>query len=394
MVLNQSDTSTSMTLEQWNSELVLKHLPVTSVLGVYMFLALLGNGTVVYIYLRRIRIMLSSGRFFIPVLAVIDMVSGVANTAANMSLTIFPATFYSDTVCKITLALCVSTTASSISVLFVIAIDRYLIFCKQRQLTIKRKKISIILCIVIGVIVSFPCFSFYGTKPVTKYDINLTGRRCTCVSGGHPRLAVAYNAFLLLVSITMSIMLTLMYMNVGKVIFKRSHYEEDPTPDPDIPTCTSTQEPASRTVVNTPPNEGRESGVATSQEMDTIETRIDQTPVPIRTTSRQNVNRRGITIMFMVITIIFMICFIPKTTWMVVESINTDFWVQLSDEKFGGFMFLYTVYIINNIINPCIYSCMDTQFQTELKKLCNRSMIHKSRHNMGIRHDTSITSIS
>ena len=159
--------------------------------------------------------------------------------------------------------------------------------------------------IVIGVIVSFPCFSFYGTKPVTKYDINLTGRRCTCVSGGYPRLAVAYNAFLLLVSVTMSIMLTLMYMNVGRVIFKRSHYEEDPTPDSDIPT--STQEPTSRIDVNTPPTEGRKSVVVTSQEMDIIETRIDQTPVPIRTTSRQNVNRRGITIMFMVITTILVI---------------------------------------------------------------------------------------
>ena len=230
------------------------------------------------------------------------------------------------------------------------------------------KKMSIILVIALGVIISLPCLSFYGAKAVTKYGINLTGRRCTCVSGGHPRLAVAYNAFLLLISVTLSIGLTVLYILVGRVIFKRSYYEEDPTPDSDIPK--TTQEPTSSTVVETPPFESRGSGVETSQEMDTAETRIDQTSVHIKTMSRRNVNRKRITIMFMVTTSVFVICFIPKTIWMVVESINTDFWVQTSDEKLGGFLFLYTLYIVNNIVNPFIYSCMDTQFRTELRKMC------------------------
>ena len=87
MDLDQSDITTTMTLEQWNSELVLKNLPVTIVYGVYMVLALVGNGTVLYIYLRRFRVY-SSGRFFIPVLAVADMVSGVTNTALTFTCSV------------------------------------------------------------------------------------------------------------------------------------------------------------------------------------------------------------------------------------------------------------------------------------------------------------------
>ena len=91
------------------------------------------------------------------------------------------------------------------------------------------------------------------------------------------------------------------------------------------------------------------------------------------TLPKQKVKPKRITIMFMVITIVFTICYIPKLVWMVVESVNTDFWVQVSDEQFGGLFFLYSFVIVNNIVNPFIYSSMDKKFQMELKQMCCHS---------------------
>jgi len=69
----------------------------------------------------------------------------------------------------------------------------------------------------------------------------------------------------------------------------------------------------------------------------------------------------------MAITVIFVITYIPKVTLMIVESQNANFWLTMSAEEFTGYRFLYTFYIINNIVNPFIYGFFDVKFREELK---------------------------
>ena len=106
---------------------MLKLLPFTIMLAVYILLA--GNATVLYIYVQKFKVY-SSGRFFISILAVIDMVSGVVNSACLMSETLLPVKFYSDIGCKIIWFLCMSTCVTSMFLLPIIAIDRYLKNCR------------------------------------------------------------------------------------------------------------------------------------------------------------------------------------------------------------------------------------------------------------------------
>lgn len=46
-----------------------------------------------------------------------------------------------------------------------------------------------------------------------------------------------------------------------------------------------------------------------------------------------------------------------------VESVNKEFWENLSDDEITVFMFMYGVFILNNIVNP--YVIMDTKFRIE-----------------------------
>ena len=232
-MVNKTNLSEALAVDQWNNELVLKILPLTIVLAIYLLLAIVGNATVLYIYMRKFRVY-SSGRFFIPVLALSDMLAGVANSASFLSETLLPVTFNSDIGCKILWFCCMSTIVPSAFLLLFIAIDRYLIFCKpfgaSRQMTQKWRKISVIFCFAVSPIISSPCFLFYGVKSVSKNGGNLTGRRCTCVTGGYPQLGVAFNIVLLVIGVMESTALAVLYFLVGRVIYKASNYENSDKP--------------------------------------------------------------------------------------------------------------------------------------------------------------------
>ena len=81
-----------------------------------------------------------------------------------------------------------------------------------------------------------------------------------------------------------------------------------------------------------------------------------------------------VTLIFMIIAGFFVICFIPKLTMLVWESVKTDFWQTLTPSKLGCYRFLYRFYIVNNIINPYLYGFLDKKFRTECRKmLCRKT---------------------
>lgn len=79
----------SRSLDQENQIAIEYSLPFTIILIVYMCLGVLGNSAVLYIYLRKFK-SYSDGRFFIPVLAVVDMTACVVNCSFHLSLTTSP----------------------------------------------------------------------------------------------------------------------------------------------------------------------------------------------------------------------------------------------------------------------------------------------------------------
>lgn len=87
---------------------------------------------------------------------------------------------------------------------------------------------------------------------------------------------------------------------------------------------------------------------------------------------KDQINKRAVhkfTFMFMLSTIIFLICYIPKVVLILLEARNPRFWEEFSDSGRAGMLFVYRMYIINNITNPIIYAFLDSQFRGEFKKL-------------------------
>lgn len=63
--------------------------------------------------------------------------------------------------------------------------------------------------------------------------------------------------------------------------------------------------------------------------------------------------------MFMMIIVIFFICYILKVIIMLLEVGNLRFWEELLDLGRVGMLFVYRMFIINNIINLFIYVFLD-----------------------------------
>lgn len=78
------------------------------------------------------------------------------------------------------------------------------------------------------------------------------------------------------------------------------------------------------------------------------------------------------TVMFMLITGICCLCYLPKITLLILETVMTSFWASIPDQYLGVVLFLYRFYIFNNVCNPIIYCLFDYRFRREIKVLCCR----------------------
>lgn len=78
------------------------------------------------------------------------------------------------------------------------------------------------------------------------------------------------------------------------------------------------------------------------------------------------------TVMFMLITGICCLCYLPKITLLILETVMTSFWASIPDQYLGVLLFLYRFYIFNNVCNPIIYCLFDYRFRREIKVLCCR----------------------
>ena len=424
--------TTKKTLDEWNQELVDIQMPFTVVLIVYLILGILGNSIVIYIYFVKFK-KYSDSRFFIPVLAVIDMVACVVNCAGNITDKLLPVNYHSEIGCKIQRYLCLSTTIVSMLILLLIAIDRYLKICRPlgRQMDTKWKNRSIGIVIVTAVVLSAPFLHFNDSVEIESKDSHQIGRTCKFVPGGIPNIFLAYFILFLALCIGEMIVMSVLYILICRVVFKKPKFEtygekssahksklhsrfgnEDDNSITASEADASTHitgmrgfhdhivnnkssgtdshpadQTASRSFSEVPEThsstviEQRPKDISTGMHNNTDKKRC----YTISTTSNSMAKRRAshrnhgnghrsrIVIIFIIITVAFAISFIPRVVMMVLDGVmgltDSDFTVK-NPHLARLFTFLLSFYIFNNFVNPFIYGCMDKKFQLELKRLC------------------------
>ena len=367
------------TIDGWNRELATKLLPDTVCLAVYLVIGVLGNSSVILVY-RASKRLNNEDRFFIPILAIIDLIACIVTCSFAMSINILPVKYNSDIACKILWFLGMYVTGTSAFTLMLIVIHRYLKLCTPfgRQMTHKWKKIFLAIIFCGMVFVSLPCFAFYGSASITSPSNNLNGQRCTSVTADVPKIAFVYKVILFLLIFGVLVVLVVLYSLIGRVLFKQARFSRKRKLKFSKEATSATSESGTletddehRQPVNMNKSENQLAVEDNSQNTSTSKN-IQTAPTKVQLKKQKSPGHR-VTIMFMIIAVVYVVCFIPKLAMMIWESSKTDFWLTLTPSELGGYRFLYTFYIINNIVNPFIYGFMDRKFQTEFKMLFCRT---------------------
>ena len=349
-------------------------IPFSYIVMVYLLLGVSGNATVLYIYLKKFKTY-SDGRFFIPVLAVLDMVASVCNCSAHLFLTTPVLNgVLSGTGCKFANFFVSTTTNVSIYIILVIAIDRYLKICSStgRQMSLGWKRLSVAVSFIAAVGISLPYVKLVDVAVLELKD-GLTAKLCIG-TGVSQAVLISYAAVRLLVIVAELIIMAILYFRIYKVIFRK------PTVTFQAENMTSTttehdSDAKSESDSNDITNSVRD--ISSDSQKPTVER--DEVTLQVQfQASVKKVPRSRMIAMFMVITVAFAICFIPKFVVMVLGMCDVDI-TGGNPNLMSLRMFLHSFYICNNFINPFIYGCMDKKFQLELKKMFCSVCFHRKR---------------
>lgn len=211
-------------LVELNSFLASVLLPNNVILVLYLIIGIIGNVTVIYFYIFKMKSK-RTHRFFIPALAIVDLLAGTFGSSFALALNLLPILFRGNYLCKFLWYTCEATTLSSGFMLLAIAVERYLKVCKPfgYQMQMKWKRVAIILSVVISIIVSLPVIHFYGEIKVQNLQTNMTGYRC-----GHDPFdvntrqgLVVYDFFLFIFALIGAVALTVLYGFVGRAVYRQ-----------------------------------------------------------------------------------------------------------------------------------------------------------------------------
>ncbi|XP_033744111.1 orexin receptor type 2-like [Pecten maximus] len=351
-------------VDEWNEEIFKRLLPDSVILMIYLVVGVLGNSVVLCIYIFRFKGN-KQDRFFITALAFVDLMTTVTGTASSFSVNMLPVKFESGIACKVIHFVPMTLSTASASLLLVIAVNRYLKICKpfRKQITLYWKKFTLIIISGSSVLLSLPCFLFYGPKEIVEEKTNITGTRCTNIRGPWSHIEpLVFKSVMFVVAVAILFSLVILYILIGKQVFKHRNFNKKLSVHQGLnfSQVTNSSVPPSLSTAITHTTASFESISLPTETADHGTNRH---------CAQRDVGQRlevRLTLIFMLISLVFIICYAPKITLMVYESRNESFWIELDLAEMGGYRFLYTLIYINNIVNPVIYGFFDRRFRQEV----------------------------
>ncbi|XP_048777288.2 probable G-protein coupled receptor No18 [Ostrea edulis] len=393
----ENSTYLSEKLDKWNSELASGLTPNNVILSLYIVTSLLGNSTVILIYGFKMRGN-KEERYFIPFLAMADIWASLVCASFGIALNMMQAEFNNTHLCKVWWFFAAFTTFTSIFFLLIIAVHRYLKVCRPlgKQMTLKWKRFALGLGLFVAFIHAVPMVHFYGSVPFPNDEGGIVGQRCSRLKTTNKTGSLIFGGVIVLIIVVCIVTLICLYAKIGYTIlahfkFSKSPCKVDTSSDvekhsknnPSQVTIPSSNGPLSDTengiceTNNTELSESLPPQTSTKTTGKTLktDTKLEGKVNPCKSSAKRRKERNNqrivhkFTLMFMLITIIFLLCYIPKVIIMLQEARNPKFWEEFSDSARAGVLFVYRMYIINNITNPIIYAFLDEQFAKEIKTL-------------------------
>ncbi|CAG2211527.1 unnamed protein product [Mytilus edulis] len=405
-------------VEDWNNYLIRAFIPLDILLILFIIIGVTGNVLVIYVYGFKMK-NINDGQYFIPYLAVADLLGSVICPLFGLSMTLMPLTYEYDALCKLGWVFGSVTTLMSIFLLVTIAIQRYLKICRRKgpRMTLRWKKILMMCALLFSAVIGGTSVFTKGSIPFHHLNRNVTGQICGTKAG---TLSVVYDGVLGVGAIICCGLIIVPYCLIArkthKYLIKKTQCElqkqtdtrnkitENQTKEHSISTpeqsdlevkasklkthenqtirysiSTLDTEMQSENDITLQDNEELSNNIALDRENSSMRNNrnnINEQPHKLRQTNRRIISQ--VTKIFMIISFIFIICYIPKIIIIILETASTTFWENATDFERLVLMFVHQGYILNNIANPLIYTFFDEKFKTEIKNIFCHSIFSKT----------------
>lgn len=361
------NTSDDDKLIDWNNELSTNYIVNDVFLGLYLILGIFGNVVVIIIYSFRMK-KKKDDRYFIPFLAVMDLFACASRSSLELAMNINPVNFRGSEMCK---ALWFPTNVSAVSSIFlllVIAVQRYLKICRPfgPQMTLFWKQAFLLATVVIAVGFSIPLIFYNDEIEVKNSSNNVTGYVCDVdVERYYGTGFLTYTVISIISSF--SIMLALMICNafIGRKIYIQTKAK--------IARINQNQI-NKRRVSSTLPLVLMNIAPDISENVSVSETtKLNNNNLINSETDTKSIRKMSFahrySFMFMAIGIAFIISYVPRLIVLTVSLLDPKFFGKLSPPALAFVAFIREMNVVNSVVNPFIYGFFDRRFRKETKTL-------------------------
>jgi hypothetical protein len=272
-------------------------------------------------------------------------------------------------------------TQSSIFILLVVGLDRYLKICRplKKQIVDFGDRKACAIAVGVAMFLSIPNGIIYGHSSVNTGVDNLTGIECFIDDKYHSSwVAFGYFGLIVLVFLVLIMLLISMYALICHTIYKSgsSIIEVSFKRKIDPRLCCRNESrdiKAEAEMVNRSPGTSTKTKESRRKEIKCAEHKFVRKDTMIRYSRKLDLktvenNTRKITLMMMTITIVFIIAYLPFIIISMVDVLDEKFWEKLTYWEALLYDFLLRIYLINHAANPIIYSFWDDRFRKESVK--------------------------
>ncbi|XP_046331804.2 orexin receptor type 2-like [Haliotis rufescens] len=387
-----------------NNKYAQQVVPAILFLAILMLVGCIGNSLVFYVY--HLKMKRSTTRLYILSLAAFDLLNCVVCIPHEIADMRYNFTFGRYALCKVIRVLIVFSSFGSGSVLLVVAVDRYKKVCRpfQKQITLRTAQVAVTICTVASCLLSLPAFVIYGSRTVPTDIISINGSDCSIsdeyINSPFPLL---YNGIHFSIFVPSVLCLIVLYSLIKRQVGKQHSYRNKMNCHQNVPSSqnrdggkeinsnesdegrTSSSEPELTDVsvvemqmpnirpstndVLTDPQQGRNPmHIAKGKTRQDKEGSVcsDAELTYAQTSSRGDRGEQRMSFMLFLITLVFVLSFLPHLSLMVALGIKRDLFEVTQGAGLAAINLFIRSYFINSASNPIIYSFFSTNFRREL----------------------------
>lgn len=341
------DETNNLTL-RWNSDYADKLLPTVVFQAIVCFVGLVGNILVLLVYIFRMKAS-RDDRYFIPILAVFDLLASTVASVFYVFESIYFVDFPSSGLCKGMLYTMTATSGLSALLLIAIAVQRYLKICKPlgKQMNESKRKLCLGIIVGFSILYSAPVLLFSGNMRVEGVfeGVNVTGLTCFTGAGNYPTYEAIYYYIIFILMIINILTVGFLYIPIGVVIYRHNKLRKA----------------RQRQSVDLP-----------SLQFDSLsDNKPSQSSTKDFSRSRTfKESKINFNMMFFAIIVCYLISYTPTCIFLIISKLSPELWYNITAAEMIVFFILQRFYVINHVINPIIYGYFDMKFRADILSLC------------------------